>query len=81
MRTATAHDVLRRSCRDHVEMMLDHEHSMPGIHQAVQTFEKLRHVGKMQPRRRLVEDIEIVTAMLQLGELGAELHALLSLPC
>jgi hypothetical protein len=45
---------------------------MPGIHQAVQTFEKLRHVGKMQPRRRLVEDIENVTAMLQLGELGAE---------
>ena len=43
---------------DHVDVMLDQEHGVPGIHQSVQRREQPLDVGQMQAGGRLVEDVD-----------------------
>src|SRR5262245_9230650 len=40
---------------DHVEVVLDHEHGVPGVDEALQHLEQLLDVGEMEPGGRLVE--------------------------
>src|SRR5262245_36645389 len=61
---------------DYVEMMLDHQYSVPGINQLIQTFEQSLNVGEVEARCRLVEDVEDVFAALQFAEFARELDAL-----
>jgi hypothetical protein len=44
-------------CLDHVDVMLDREHGVPGIHQLVQRLQQPLHVRQMQAGDRLVEDV------------------------
>jgi hypothetical protein len=43
---------------DDFEIVLDDEPRVAGLDQRIQRFEKLPHIVEMQPRRRLVEDVE-----------------------
>ena len=45
---------------DDFEIVLDHEHAVPLLHQPVEDAHELRHVVEVQPGRRLVEDEERV---------------------
>src|SRR5262245_50108050 len=60
---------------DDVEMMLDHEHAGPAVHESVEDAEQPLHVVQMQARGRLVEDVEHVAAGSG-GQLGGDLQAL-----
>ena len=44
--------------RNHVEIVLDHNHRVAALHQPVQNFQKVRNVRHVQPRRRLVQHID-----------------------
>ena len=43
---------------DHVEVVLDHEHGVARVDEALQHLEQLLDVGEVQAGRRLVEDVE-----------------------
>src|SRR6516162_11083138 len=43
---------------DDLEIVLDDQHRVAGLDQRVQYLEKLPYIVEMQPRRRLVENIE-----------------------
>src|SRR5438128_1820606 len=43
---------------DHVEVVLDHEHRVARVDEALQHLEQLLDVCEVQARRRLVEDVE-----------------------
>jgi hypothetical protein len=43
---------------DHIEIVLYHHDGISVLNEFVQDFQKLRHIVEMQPRGRLVEDIE-----------------------
>ncbi len=43
---------------DHVEVVLDQQDGVAGVHQPVQTCQQALHVRQVQPRRRLVEDVD-----------------------
>ena len=43
---------------DHVEVMLDHDHRVAGVDQAVQHLEQPLHIGEVQAGGRLVKDID-----------------------
>ena len=60
---------------DDVEVVLDDEHRVAGVHQALQNLEQLLHVGEVQTGGGLVEDVERV-ARGDLGQLGGQLHPL-----
>src|SRR5688500_14127064 len=60
---------------DDVEVVLDHQHGVPAIDEAVQHFEQQPNILEVQPRRGFVEDVE-GTSRIPLRELGRELHAL-----
>ena len=45
---------------DHVEMMLDQQHRVAGIHQSIERDQQLLDIRQMQTCRRLVEDVERV---------------------
>jgi len=55
--------------------VLHHEHRVARIHQPLEHVEEFLDVCEMQPRRRLVEDVERL-ARAGLGELAGELHPL-----
>ena len=59
----------------HVEVVLHHEHRVARVHQPLQDGEQLPHVGHVQARRRLVEDVERLAGR-PLGQLPRELHPL-----
>ena len=48
----------------------------PASDQPVQAFQQPVDVGEVQARRRLVEDVEVVLAALQLAEFARQLDAL-----
>src|SRR5438445_6395272 len=54
---------------DHVEVVLDHEHRVPGVDEPLQHLEQLLDVGEVQTRGRLVEDVERLAGG-NLAELG-----------
>src|SRR5206468_9747582 len=60
---------------DDVEVVLDDNHGVAVLDQPVQHLEQLLDVREVQPRRRLVEDIE-GAAGRPARQLGGELHAL-----
>src|SRR5688500_17803229 len=60
---------------DDVEVVLDHQHGVSAIDEAVQHFEQQPNILEVQPRRGFVEDVE-GTSRIPLRELGRELHAL-----
>ena len=60
---------------DHVEVVLDHDHRVAGVDQAVEHVEQPLDVGEVQAGGRLVEDVERVAGR-DLGELGRELDPL-----
>src|SRR5512133_2016381 len=43
---------------DHIQIVLDHEHGVPGVDQSLQDVEQLLDVREVEPGRRLVEDVE-----------------------
>src|SRR6266571_2126878 len=59
----------------HVEVVLDHDHRVPLVHQPVQHLEEQADVLEVEARRRLVQDVE-GTARVALGQLGGELDPL-----
>jgi AcrR family transcriptional regulator len=61
---------------DDVEVMLDHQHGVAGVHQAVEAFQQAFDIRQVQPRGRLIEDVERVLRALQLRKLGGDLDAL-----
>src|SRR5688500_16156478 len=61
---------------DHVEMMLDENHGVPGVHQLVERLEQPLDVGKVKAGGWFVEDVDRVLGALQLAQLGRDLHAL-----
>ena len=60
---------------DHVEVVLDHDHRVALLDQAVEDLEQPLDVGEVQAGGRLVEDVERVAGG-DLGELGRELDPL-----
>src|SRR5688572_27364688 len=60
---------------DDIEVVLDHQHRVPAIHEAVQDVEQQSHVLEMQAGRRLVEDVQ-GAARVAPRKLRRELHAL-----
>ena len=60
---------------DHVEIVLDHEHGVAAVDEALQRLEQLLDVGEVQAGGRLVEDVQRPTGR-HLAELGGELDAL-----
>ncbi len=77
-RSGRPHDPRRAEVDDPVGMrhdrlvVLDDDHRLPGLHQAVQQPEQLLHVGQMQTGGRLVEDVH--TALL--AHVGGQLQPL-----
>jgi hypothetical protein len=49
---------------------------MAGIDQSVQALQEPINVGEVQPRRRLIEDVQVVFAALELAEFAGEFDAL-----
>ena len=62
--------------RHDVEVVLDHQHRVAGVDQAMQHADQLLDIGHVQADGRLVEDVERVRLGAHLGELGDELDAL-----
>src|SRR5439155_13135151 len=60
---------------DHIEVVLDHEHRVARVDEALQRLEQLLDVREMEAGRRLVEDVERATGR-DLAELRRELDAL-----
>ena len=60
---------------DDVQVVLDDEHGVAGIHQALEHLQQLAHVLEMQARGGLVQDVEGLAA-LALLQLAGQLHAL-----
>jgi hypothetical protein len=61
---------------DHVQVVLDHDDRMAVVDQAVEALQQPIDVGEVQTGRRLVENVEVVLAALELSELSGELDAL-----
>src|SRR5437660_6039019 len=60
---------------DHVEVVLDHDHRVAGVHESLEYLEQSLDIGEVQARGRLVEDVQGPPGR-DLAELGRELHAL-----
>jgi hypothetical protein len=66
---------------DHVQVVLDDDHRVPGLHQPVQAVQQLLDVGQVQARRRLVQDVNgmpprLDPLRLAAGELGGRVTQL-----
>ena len=64
--------------RHHVEVVLDHEHGVPGFDEPLQDLDQLRDVGHVKPHGGLVQHVERVGARrpADLRELIDQLDAL-----
>ena len=70
MLTSTWSEIDNMICGfDYIKVMFDHHHRVALFDQLVQHVEQLAHVFEMQPRRRLVEDVERA-AGIPLGQLA-----------
>ncbi len=61
---------------NHVEMMLDQQHCVPGVDEPVQRLEQPLDVRQVQACRRLVEDVDRMFRPLQGAQLGRDLDPL-----
>jgi hypothetical protein len=61
---------------DHVQVMLDQEHCVSGVHQPVQRFQHPLHVGQVQARCRFVENVHGVFRALKFAEFCRHFDAL-----
>ena len=61
---------------DHVEMVLDNENRVAGIHEPIQTFEQALDIGQVKSGRRFIQNVERVLRPLQLRKFGGDLDAL-----
>ncbi len=43
---------------DHIEMMLNQQHGVTGVHEPVQRLEQPLHVSQVETGRRLIEDVQ-----------------------
>jgi len=60
---------------DDIEVVLDHQHRVAGVHEPVEDVEQLVHVGEVQACRGLVEQVERL-ARRPLRELRGQLDTL-----
>ena len=60
---------------DDVQVVLDHQHRVPRVHQPLQNLQQLVHVGEMEAGGGLVQDVEGVPRG-DLGQLGGQLDPL-----
>ncbi len=61
---------------DDVEVVLDQQHRVAGVDQAVQRLQQPLDVGQVQPRRGLIEDVDGVFRALERAQLRRDLDAL-----
>ena len=43
---------------DHVQVVFDDHHRVPSVNQSIQHFKQLQDIGKVQARRRLIEQVD-----------------------
>ena len=60
---------------DHIEIVLDHQHRVAHVGQAIQHIQQIMDVGKMQAGRRLIQNVERMAGR-GFAEFGGELDAL-----
>lgn len=53
----------------HRLMVLDHDHRLPGLHEAVEQSEDVLDVGQVQPGGRLVENIGVALLPIWIASL------------
>ena len=63
-------------CLDHVEVVLDEQNGVSGVHETIERLQQPLDVGEMQSRRRLVEDVDGVLRPLQRAQLCRDLDPL-----
>src|SRR6185503_9798154 len=61
---------------DDVEMMLDHQHRMPGLHEPLQAIQQALDIGEMQSGGGFVKNVEVMAAAAHFAQLGREFDAL-----
>src|SRR3989441_12972865 len=62
---------------DDVEVMLDHEHAVPGVHEPIEHAAQGTHVVQVEAGRGLVEDVELAAPpYLRERQLTCDLEAL-----
>ena len=61
---------------DHIEVVFDDYHGVPGIHETVEDADELLNVRHVQADRRLVQHVEAAAPGASLGQLGHELDPL-----
>ncbi len=61
---------------DDIQMVLDQQHSVTCVDQAVQRSEQAFDIGQVQPGSRLVENIDGMAATLEFAQLGCDLDPL-----
>ena len=61
---------------DEVEMMLDQQDGVPGVHQPVQRFQQTLDVGQVQTGRRFVQDVDGLLLSLEDAELSGDFDPL-----
>src|SRR5262245_45106705 len=66
--------VIRRL--DHIHVMLDQEHGVPGIYELIEGSEQTLDIGQVQARGRLIEDVDGVLGALQRAQLRRDLDSL-----
>ena len=54
---------------DHIQVVLDHHHRVASIHQPVQAVQQLLDIGDMEASGGLIQDIQVVLAVLDLAQL------------
>src|SRR5579871_1946884 len=67
-------DMIRRL--DYIQMVLDDQNGVPGIHQAIEAFEQTLDVGEVEAGGRLVQNVEDIAAPLHLAEFAGEFDPL-----
>ena len=61
---------------DYIQVMFDQQHRVARVHQAVQRLQQALDVRQVQPRGRLIENVEGMPGALELAELRRDLDAL-----
>src|SRR5258708_19684410 len=61
---------------NHIQVVLDHQHSMPCIHEAVQAFQQMLNIRQMEARGRLIQNIENLSSPLPLAQFLGQLYPL-----
>jgi len=61
---------------DDIQVMLDYDHRVSRVDQAIEAFEQAFYVGQVQPGGWFVKDVDGVFRSLQAGKLRRNLDAL-----